>query len=318
MMLTWQRLFRDDFGRRADAPPELVDVQLDGALVATRDGQRTILQATDRLVPVAPLAIDPDEFVCYPQERREAVRERLGWTGKFVALTVSTNVARKQLPRTLLAIKHAQKAVPNVHAYLHTRPLNHFFLGGHNLWEIALHLGLIDEREPGRGAVEFPPDLHGIGQTSLHYFGTAGSGDSAGVTLCDRYNAADCLLHLSQVEGFGIPLLEAMACGLPIITTPYSAGWETVGGGYSTGGAALGVDILDWDFDGTGTRVARVDPRHAAKQLAKLAGDPRLRAELRRRGLERAVQYRWQPTIDAVRREVGRVLEGADICRKIA
>lgn len=43
------------------------------------------------------------------------------------------------------------------------------------------------------------------------------------------YNAADVLLHTSEYEGFGMPLLEAMACGLPIVASNKAAIPEVVG-----------------------------------------------------------------------------------------
>jgi len=44
--------------------------------------------------------------------------------------------------------------------------------------------------------------------------------------LVDLYQQADCLVMPSRAEGVGLPLLEAMACGVPVITTPYSSHQE--------------------------------------------------------------------------------------------
>ena len=88
------------------------------------------------------------------------------------------------------------------------------------------------------------------------------------------YNGAEALAFPSLYEGFGLPALEAMACGVPVLTSNTTALPEVVGD------AALTVDPLDADAIAAG--------------LARLIGDRALRDELRARGLERARQFSWQ------------------------
>jgi glycosyltransferase involved in cell wall biosynthesis len=91
--------------------------------------------------------------------------------------------------------------------------------------------------------------------------------------LRDLYRGARAFVYPSRYEGFGIPPLEAMACGAPVIATRTGAIPE-----YANG-AALLID--------PGDRNAL----HAA--LLRLLGDPALRDELRSRGAERARSYTW-------------------------
>jgi len=94
--------------------------------------------------------------------------------------------------------------------------------------------------------------------------------------LVALYNAADVFVYPSLFEGFGLPPLEAMACGTPTVTGNTSALPETVGE------AAL-----------------MVDPRDAealAGALARVLGDAELRAELAGRGIARAAAFSWERT----------------------
>jgi glycosyltransferase involved in cell wall biosynthesis len=88
------------------------------------------------------------------------------------------------------------------------------------------------------------------------------------------YTLADVFAFPSLVEGFGLPPLEAMACGTPVVASSSSAVSEVVGN------AALTFDPRD--------------PRELAARLASALADPALRAALARQGLERARMLTWE------------------------
>ncbi len=94
--------------------------------------------------------------------------------------------------------------------------------------------------------------------------------------LVALYNAADLFVHPSLFEGFGLPPLEAMACGTAVITSNTTALPEVVGD------AALTVDPLDVEA--------------LAEAMAIVLGNTTLRSELEQRGLERAAQFSWEHT----------------------
>lgn len=92
--------------------------------------------------------------------------------------------------------------------------------------------------------------------------------------LRELYRRALAFVYPSHHEGFGIPPLEAMACGAPVIATRTGAIPE-----YAEGAAML---------------IAPGDRDALRDALARVAGDASLRAELRARGPERARSWRWE------------------------
>ena len=96
-------------------------------------------------------------------------------------------------------------------------------------------------------------------------------------TLEDLYCRARILAFPSLDEGFGIPVIEAMARGLPVLTSNRSALPE------AAGGAALLIDPLDTDS--------------IAQGLARLTNDAALRNELRAKGLARAATMTWDRAV---------------------
>lgn len=96
--------------------------------------------------------------------------------------------------------------------------------------------------------------------------------------LLDLYNGADLFVYPSLAEGFGLPLLEAMACGAPVITSAGGATAEVAGD------AALLVDPLN------------TEALHHA--LETLLGDSTAREALRHRGFARASSFSWKTTAE--------------------
>jgi len=93
------------------------------------------------------------------------------------------------------------------------------------------------------------------------------------------YRNALAMLTLSTYEGFCLPVIEAMACGTPVIASSTTVFPETVGD------AGILVDPMN--------------PDEAACAMERVARDPQLAEELRRRGLERAARYTWERAAEA-------------------
>lgn len=221
--------------------------------------------------------VDTNVFYPMTDSERAAYRTRLGWDGKFVVTVVAQNVRRKQLTRLIEAIaiiKH-QYGVKDVVLYLHTVPFQGYWLEGHNLPEVAAGFHLTDE-------VVFNPLMSGFGKAIPE------NGDLDVPGLRELVGSADLFVLPSQVEGFGLPLVEAMAVGTPVATTKYAAGWEVarLGGG-------TGIEPHDWEIHKSGTRYANLDPQNIAKTILALKRDPRKLARMRGEGLEAVKHFKW-------------------------
>lgn len=94
--------------------------------------------------------------------------------------------------------------------------------------------------------------------------------------LANLYRGAVGLVFPSLYEGFGLPPLEAMACGVPVLTSNVCSLPEVVGD------AAVLVDPFDVEGITEGIR--------------RLTEDNVLRDQLRRKGLDRARQFSWHET----------------------
>jgi glycosyltransferase involved in cell wall biosynthesis len=94
--------------------------------------------------------------------------------------------------------------------------------------------------------------------------------------LVNLYRGAAVLVYPSRYEGFGLPILEAMQCGIPVLGSRSASIPEVVGD------AGILLDELD------------VEQWTAA--ITSVVTDPRLRADLSKKSIERAAQYSWART----------------------
>jgi glycosyltransferase involved in cell wall biosynthesis len=98
-------------------------------------------------------------------------------------------------------------------------------------------------------------------------------GETSDEELARQYRGALCVAYPSLYEGFGIPVLEALACGAPVVTSAGGATEEVAGG----------AAVL-------------VDPRDVTAIADGITDAIERRDELRLRGLERARAYSWDET----------------------
>lgn len=101
--------------------------------------------------------------------------------------------------------------------------------------------------------------------------------------LAPLYSGAEWFVYTSQYEGFGLPPLEAMSCGCPVITSNNSSLPEVVGN--------AGI-LIDWDSD-----------EQHIKAYEKYYFDQDLRKKNSLKGLERAKNFSWNKTAHIIIKE---------------
>lgn len=211
---------------------------------STADDLMTLLNIPAHKIDVTPLGCDHERHYPRPVAEVEAFRLAQGLPERFW-LFVGTLEPRKNLPLLLAAYA----ALPRSERL----PL---LLGGGSGWGLA--------------EIEASIARHGL-QDEVRLVGFLTAAD-----LPLWYNAAEVFLYPSVFEGFGLPVLEAMACGTPVITSNVSSLPEVASGA----GLCLPPDDLS----------AWTDALHQAYS------DVAWRTTARAAGLQKARSFNWQTT----------------------
>jgi len=183
-----------------------------------------------------------DRFSPQPQKSVDRFRDRLGLHRPYV-LFVGTVEPRKNIARLIRAFDAAVAR----HGFEHE-----LVIAGNSGWrngDVQLEISLARARVRLLGYV-------------------------ADQDLALLYSGADLFAYPALYEGFGLPPLEAMACGTPVLTSNQGALPEVVGD------AAVMVDPQD--------------EQAIATAISDLLGDPARRARLKQLGLEQAKKHRWE------------------------
>lgn len=212
----------------------------------------------DARIHLVPGGVSPRFRPTSPAER-DSLLGRLALRPPYV-LFVGARVPRKNLDGLLLALARAREA-------------------GHSDLQVAI----AGPAGPGDGPFRAQVGRLGL-QSAVRWLGWIGDED-----LPALYGGALCLAYPSLEEGFGMPILEAMACGTPVLTADRSSMPEIAGD------AALLVDPTS--------------PTAIADGLRRIAGDAAVREALIARGAARAAEFTWESAaarMEAVYRLVAR------------
>lgn len=216
---------------------------------ATRNDLVELFGAAPESVHVTPYAADEAYRPMRRRDAVDAVRRHLGVPVPYI-LSVGVLQPRKNLPRLVRAYNRIAARVPH-----------RLVLVGKEGWA----------PEELRAAVAETP----VGREVIF------TGYVADADLPALYAAADLFVYPSLYEGFGLPPLEAMACGAPVITSRVSSLPEVAGD------AAVLIDPTS--------------ETELSDAMLELLGDPGRRRELSERGLARAEQFSWSRTAQLTR-----------------
>ena len=208
-----------------------------------RDQAADILKTDGETIAVVPAGVDHSLFRKLPRSVLEDFRRRLNLPPRFV-LSVGSLEPRKNLLRLL----EAHGALP--HAVRREHPL---VLAGARGWSNAAL----------RSALKSRKDVRYLGYVT-------------DVDLACLYNLATLFAYPSLYEGFGLPPLEAMACGAPTLVSRAGSLPEV------TGPAADHFDPLDTD--------------EMTASMQRLLENEGARRRLSERGLRHAHRFHWEDT----------------------
>lgn len=124
--------------------------------------------------------------------------------------------------------------------------------------------------------------------------------------IAERYNALDAHMVIAHREGYGLPLAEAMACGVVSIALDYCSGTEICGDN-----KGVLIPAIDYAEPGTwgGAEDRFADLRVLVSKLQWLHDQPLERAALAERGMAWSRQQTWDNAADAVQQVVDKVME---------
>ncbi len=232
-----------------------------------------------------PLGVETDVFV--PSDRRAARREFGIPAGAFVFGMVAVNIdnpSRKGFQEALEAFRTFHAAHPRSVLFLHTNAVDP--QRGFPIPQYATALGLEDVVY---GLPEYTRTLK------------LGAADMARL-----YSSFDCLLCPSSREGFGLPIIEAQACGVPVIVNNTTSMPELVGSG--------AVCETGWTWwTGRGTFERQADVRSLVEKMEEIfRADRRELASRARRfavahyDMDRVFREGWLPYLERLERRVRR------------
>lgn len=227
-------------------------------------------------VVVVPCGVDTAIFKPASPERRAELRRQLGWEDRFVVLNISAMTGNKGIPVLLKGLAAIADRAPHLRVVLKGTDV----LYGSQANAMAA-LGALTDAEDGA----IRPRISYIGAT----LPTS--------QVLSLYQAADAYVSPYHAEGFNLPVLEAAACGLPVVCT---AGGPT--DDFTAPEFALRIRSEEVAKP-NGRRLLAPDPVHFIEQLSRLVDDDAWREGAKRAGPEWVGRgFTWRHSTEALLR----------------
>ncbi len=202
--------------------------------------------------PIIPHGVDTSVYFPLSADEQDQLKRKMGLAGSFVVGTVGAHTSRKRFDTIVEAFSIFSERVE--HAFLMVKTDRVRSLEGVDLGRIIVQKGV------AANSKIIADDLSDEQMRNL-------------------YGVMDLYLTLSEWEGFCIPVIEAMSCGVPVVTHPVQGPGEIVP--YDeylvTGGSV---------FREGETALLRADPIQAVRVMEKIFREPELNKKLRQRGLD--------------------------------
>lgn len=229
-----------------------------------------------------------DTKVFQPFDNRDEIREFMKLPkDAFVVGVVANNqgveVPRKSFPQLLQAFSMFLEKHEDAFLYLHTDAFG---------------------KNQGLNLIPMVTDVFNIPQDRVrfvdqdrYWLGQIDSARMAGI-----YNAMDVLLNPSMGEGFGVPIIEAQACGTPVIVTDWTSMPELVGAGWAVDGDPYyrPPSVAFWKIPAIGEII------NALEQAYEKRGDQEFRDIARNFALQYdadlITQEYWKPVLEELDR----------------
>ena len=245
--------------------------KIDQPVAMAKFGQKQVKDYHDLDVVHIPHGVNTKLFYRMKDEEKLKLRQKYGLIDKFVIGIVARNQPRKHLDRTLKTMRIIAKTIPNAVLFFH-----------------------LDADDPAQPMWKIRNLIQKFGLENRCIFsGMKAHQGIADKDMKDIYNVMDCFFLSTSGEGFGIPIIEAMACEVPVVATSYTTTPELIEKHNAGFGIKLaGVETMDlfalhskeYDIKTqngciTGSwEVERAicDINDAADKIIKLYNDPKL------------------------------------------
>ena len=248
----------------------------DGKMVISRFGQEALRQAGKRVELCHP-GVDTTELYPATAEERTSLRTKAGYApDAFVVGAVCMNQGRKAIPPMVEAFHEFARDKPNAQLFL---DMDKAGPAGWDLPNLLKQMGWTDEEQK---RVKYREDVF---KADMEAF----------APLRNRYALMDAHMVIAHREGFGLPLLESMACRVPTLALDWCSGTEIVGEG-----RGVLINRIAYMEHGTwgGARDAFPDVDALARGLHALYATPAYAAGVAERGYQWAIQQTWDVATD--------------------